>query len=413
MSKKKYPINTEVAYTYIVSNKRLTMVAALGVTLGIAVFIFMNSMLAGFDKSSSDSFFKSIPHIRIYKDDEISKPIDHQVTKNIPIIINPKVVPANNTIINPKQLIQLLRNQSDVAFVTPQLTVGVFYNNAKTQISGRAIGILPDEANQMFNMESYVVEGNVNNLKNNINGILLGAGVASKMNVKEGDNISITSSIGMTKVMKVIGVFQTNNSVIDKTTAYINIAFAQQLLKKNAAYITDINVNIKDYTKAKAYAVSLAQLTNYKAEDWETANETYMAATRMRAIIIRFVSISILLVAGFGIYNILNMTVMQKINDIAILKAIGFNGTDVVKIFVSQALIIGFIGIVFGVLFASVMVASLQSYYVGGDIGFFPIYFKLSNFIKGVAFGFGVTFLAGYIPARKAANVDPVSIFRK
>ncbi len=413
MSKKKYPINTEVAYTYIVSNKRLTMVAALGVTLGIAVFIFMNSMLAGFDKSSSEAFFKSIPHIRIYKDDEISKPIDHQISQNIPVIINPKVVPANNTIINPKQVIQLLKNQPDVAFVTPQLTVGVFYNNAKTQISGRAIGILPEEANQMFNMESYVVEGNVNNLKNNINGILLGAGVASKMNVKEGDNISITSSIGMTKVMKVIGVFQTNNSVVDKTTAYINIAFAQQLLKKNASYITDINVNIKDYTKAKAYAVSLAQLTNYKAEDWETANETYMAATKMRAIIIRFVSISILLVAGFGIYNILNMTVMQKINDIAILKAIGFNGFDVVTIFVSQALIIGLIGIVFGVLFASVMVASLQSYYVGGDIGYFPIYFKLSNFIKGVAFGFGVTFLAGFIPARKAANVDPVSIFRK
>jgi ABC-type lipoprotein release transport system permease subunit len=64
-----------------------------------------------------------------------------------------------------------------------------------------------------------------------------------------------------------------------------------------------------------------------------------------------------LLVAGFGIYNILNMTVMQKINDIAILKAIGFNGKDVVRIFVSQALIIGLIGIVFGVLFASIMVA--------------------------------------------------------
>ena len=77
--------------------------------------------------------------------------------------------------------------------------------------------------------------------------------------------------------MKVIGVFQTNNSVVDKTTAYVNIAFAQQLMKKNSSYITDINVNIKDYNKAKAYAPELAQLTNYKAEDWESAYETYMA----------------------------------------------------------------------------------------------------------------------------------------
>lgn len=413
MAINKYPINTEIAYTYIISNKRLTMVAALGVTLGIAVFIFMNSLMAGFDKSSSESFFKSIPHIRIYKDDEISKPISNELGNQIPIIINPKVVPSNNTIINPKQLIQLLKSQPEIAYVTPQLSVGIFYNNAKTQISGRAIGILPDEANQMFNIESYTVEGSLSNLKNNINGILLGAGVASKMNVKIGDNITITSSIGMTKVMKVIGIFQTNNSVVDKTTAYINIGFAQQLLKKNATYITDINVNIRDYTKAKVYAKELAQLTNYNAEDWETANETYMAATIMRAIIIRLVSMAILLVAGFGIYNILNMTVMQKINDIAILKAVGFTGYDVIKIFVSQALIIGIIGVFFGCIIASVLVSIMQNVYVGGDIGYFPIYFNIKKFLLGIAFGGIVTFFAGFIPARKAANIDPVAIFRK
>lgn len=413
MAIKKYPINTEIAYTYIISNKRLTMVAALGVTLGIAVFIFMNSLMAGFDKSSSESFFKSIPHIRIYKDDEISKPIVNHSNNYIPIIINPKVVPSNNTIINPKQLIQLLKSQPDIAYVTPQLSVGIFYNNARTQISGRAIGILPEEANQMFNMESYTVEGNVNNLKNDINGILLGAGVASKMNVKEGDNISITSSIGITRVMKVIGIFKTNNAAIDKTTAYINIGFAQQLLKKNATYITDINVNIRDYTKAKIYAKELEQLTNYNAEDWETANESYMAATRMRAIIIRFVSMAILLVAGFGIYNILNMTVMQKINDIAILKAVGFTGYDVIKIFVSQALIIGIIGVFFGCIIASIFVSFMQNVYVGGDIGYFPIYFNIQKFLLGVTFGGIVTFFAGFIPAKKAADVDPVSIFRK
>lgn len=409
----KYPVNSEVAFTYIVSNKKLTAVAALGVTLGIAIFIFMNSMMTGFDIAASESFFKSIPHIKIYKDDELSKPIFKPSGNQQPVIINPKVVPANNKIINPAEIMDVLRNQREVTNVTPQLTVGLFYNNAKTQISGRAIGILPEEANQMFNMESYVVEGSVNDLKNNLNGILLGSGVAKKMNVTKGDNISITSSIGMTKVMKVVGLFHTNNSVIDKTTSYINMAFAQQLLKKDASYVTEINVNIKDYNDAKKIAPQLAQLTNYKAEDWETANETYVAGNRMRAITIRFVSISILLVAGFGIYNILNMTVMQKINDIAILKAIGFNGKDVVRIFVGQALFIGFAGILFGVFFASLLVYFLQNYYVGGDIGYFPIYFKAVNFLKGILFGFAVTFFAGYIPARKAANIDPVSIFRR
>jgi lipoprotein-releasing system permease protein len=250
-------------------------------------------------------------------------------------------------------------------------------------------------------------------LKHNINGIILGSGIANKMNVSKGDNISMTSSIGVTKIFKIVAIFKTNNSIVDKTTSYINLAYAQEILKENNTYITDINVNIKDYNNAVDYSKYLQQLINYKVEDWQAANETYMAGNRMRAIIIRFVSYAILLVAGFGIYNILNMTVMQKINDIAILKAMGFNGKDVVRIFVSQALIIGFIGVLFGTLVAAVLVGLMQQVYVGGDIGYFPIYYSLDKFILGIAFGLFVTFLAGYIPARKAANIDPVEILRK
>jgi lipoprotein-releasing system permease protein len=107
------------------------------------------------------------------------------------------------------------------------------------------------------------------------------------------------------------------------------------------------------------------------------------------------------------------MTIMQKINDIAILKAIGFNGRDVIRIFVTQAIITGCIGIVIGCIMAALMVFRMQKVYVGGDIGYFPIFFAASKFLLGICFGFLITFLAGYIPARKAANIDPVSIFRK
>lgn len=412
VAKKLYPINSEIAYTYLISNKKLTLVAAMGVTIGIAVFIFMNSLMAGFDRQSADSFFKSIAHVRIYKNEELAKPfLSHD--KNTPIIVNPKIVPTLNTLTNPKAVMELLRRQPEITMVTPQISTGIFYNSAKSQISGKAIGIIPDEASRMFNMPSFIVDGDIQQLKNNLNGILVGSGVAEKMNINIGDNISITSSVGITKICKVIGIFKTNNSVVDKTTSYINLPFAQQILKKNATYITDINVNLQDYKKAKSYAQKLEQLIGYSAEDWETANETYMAASRMRSIIISFVSISILLVAGFGIYNILNMTIMQKINDIAILKAIGFNGRDVIRIFVTQAIITGCIGIVIGCIMAALMVLRMQKVYVGGDIGYFPIYFNAAKFLLGIAFGFFITFLAGYIPARKAANIDPVSIFRK
>jgi lipoprotein-releasing system permease protein len=133
----------------------------------------------------------------------------------------------------------------------------------------------------------------------------------------------------------------------------------------------------------------------------------------MRTIVITFVSLTLLLVSGFGIYNILNMTVSQKINDIAILKAMGFNGADVIRIFVTQAMIVGILGVTGGVLLALVVVNLMKHVYIGGDIGYFPIQFELYEFAKGITIGLFITFLAGYIPARKAAKVDPVTIFRK
>ena len=405
-------INSTIAFTYISTNKRLTFVAALGVLLGMAVYIFMNSMMAGFDRTSAEAIFKSTPHIRIYKDDEISQSLIKDAKKPV-LISNPKIVPNNNTIVNPKELIQLIQNQEGVITVMPQVNVNLFYNLGRSLMSGHAVGLLPDEGNKMFNIKSFMVEGSIEALKNNQNGIVIGSGIAQKMNLKTGDNISITSSKGVSKTMNVVGIFQTNNSKEDKSRSYINIQPAQQLLKESASYITDINVNIKDSEQAPQYASRLTELTGYTAEDWKAANETLMAASRMRKIVITFVSFTILLVAGFGIYNILNMTVSQKINDIAILKAMGFKGGDVIRIFVTQAITIGLIGIVLGVIVATIMINLLQHVYIGGDIGYFPIRFEPLKFAQGILFGFIITFLAGYMPARKAAKVDPVSIFRK
>ena len=405
-------INSVIAKTYIVSNKKLTAVAVLGVVLGMSIYIFMNSMMVGFDKSSNASIFKTTSHIRVYKDDEISKPLTLGQSAT-PIIINPKVVPVNNTIINPNLVIETILKQPEVTVVTPQVNSNVFYNNGKSQISGIAVGIKPDEANLMYDIKSFMVEGNFELLKSNPNGIVIGSGIAVKMNLAVNDNLSLTSSKGVNRTFKVIGIFKTNNSNTDKTKSYINISASQQLLKEGTSYITDINVNITDPENAEAVAQKLEALCGYKAEGWKQANETLMAANKMRKMIITFVSLTILLVAGFGIYNILNMTVSQKINDIAILKAMGFKGKDVVRIFVTQAVSIGVMGVIGGVILATVLITLLKHVYVGGDIGYFPIDYETKKFVQGIVIGLIITFFAGYIPAKKAANVDPVAILRK
>lgn len=405
-------INSVIAKTYIFSNKKLTAVAVLGVVLGMSIYIFMNSLLAGFDRSSSAAIFKSMAHIRVYKDDEISQPLIKS-NPSVPVIVNPKIVPVNNTIINPNQVMASIRSIPEVKVVTPQVSSSVFYNNGKSQISGLSVGIKPEQAQQMFDIKSFMVEGQYDQLQSNPNGIVIGSGIAEKMSLTVNDNLNLTSSRGVNKTFKIVGIFKTNNSNTDKSKSYININSAQQLLQEGTSYITDINVNIQDPEKAEQTAQKIQRLTQYKAEGWKQSNATFMAANKMRKIIITFVSLTILIVAGFGIYNILNMTVSQKINDIAILKAMGFKGKDVISIFVTQAVSIGFMGVIGGVLLAIVLVTILKRVYVGGDIGYFPIDYEPIKFIQGVMIGLIITFFAGYIPAKKAADVDPVEIFRK
>lgn len=405
-------INSLISKTYIFSNKKLTAVAVLGVLLGMSVYIFMNCLLVGFDRTSNASVFRNTSHIRVYKDDEISRVLPENKAGNF-IIINPKVVPDNNTIINPKLILETILKQKEVTVAAPQVNASVFYNNGKSQISGIVAGINPDEANLMYDIKSFMVEGKYDLLKSNPNGIIIGSGIAEKMNVEVGDNINLTSSRGVNRTFKLIGIFKTNNSAVDKTKSYINLASSQQLLKEGNSYITDINVNVTDPETAGDMAKKLTQITGYKAEGWKEANQTLMAANKMRKLIISFVSLTILLVAGFGIYNILNMTVSQKINDIAILKAIGFKGKDVIRIFVMQAISIGIMGVIGGIILATVLITILKRVYLGGDIGYFPIDYEPVKYIQGIVIGLGITFFAGYIPAKKAAGIDPVEIFRK
>jgi len=407
-------VNTEIALTHILSRKKQTLVASLGVTIGITAFVFLNSLLFGFTRLFDNSVFKSMPHMRVCKDEKICQPLDTATYKgHLNVVVNPKILNESNNLINPQLHLNNLKKQKDVVAAAQWVTVNLYYTSGKAQVNGVAAGANIEEADAMFDIKSTMLVGNLKNLKNVSNGILVGVGVANKLNLRLNDNLTVISSRGVSKIMKVVGIFKTSNSAVDNIKSYINLAAAQQLLREGPSFVTDIYVNIKDPQKVELHKPRLENLTGYKVETWKEANETVVAGSKTRTAMMRAISAAILLVAAFGIYNILNMTIMQKLNDIAILKATGFSGKDVVKIFVGEALIMGIIGTTGGLLLASFLINLMSKVYVGGDIGYFPIRFEPFITALGAVIGLLVTLGAGLIPARNAAKVDPVEIFRK
>jgi lipoprotein-releasing system permease protein len=191
---------------------------------------------------------------------------------------------------------------------------------------------------------------------------------------------------------------------------------AQRILGESNDFITDINIKLKNMEDAPEFAKKMESKFNVTAIDIQSANAQFETGSFVRNLISYAVSITLLIVAGFGIYNILNMLIYEKMNDIAILKATGFSGQDVRWIFISQAIIIGLFGGILGLILGYIVSVIIDQTPFNTEamptIKTYPIDYEIKYYIIGMTFALLSTFFAGYFPSRKAEKMDPVDIIR-
>ena len=203
---------------------------------------------------------------------------------------------------------------------------------------------------------------------------------------------------------------------LDKVQSYTSISTAQKLLGVSNNYITDIQIKLNDIIIAPPLAKEYERLFEVEAMDIQTANSQFETGRSVRSIISYAVGITLLIVAGFGIYNILNMMIFEKMDSIAILKATGFSGKDVNRIFITIALSIGIFGGLLGLIFGFGLSSVIDQIPFNTPslptIKTFPINYNPKFYMIGAIFSIITTYFAGYFPARKASKIDPVIIIR-
>lgn len=410
----------DIAITQLTSKIKQSTIAALGVMFGIGTYIIMMSFMTGLNQLLDGLVLNRTPHIQIYNKTEPTdiQPAERYKNRKDEVLVIHSIKPKSRLgrIHNALPILTDLKKDEKIKGVTPQTTCRVFYLAGTNNLNGVINGIEVKDEMRLFNFEDYIVAGEATSLVRRKNNILLGAGIAKKLSLSVGDHLQVISTNGITFSLNIGGIFQSGLAEVDDVQSYVNLEMAQQILGEGSNYITKIHVKLHDMEDAVPMSRTIENLYDVEALDIKKANAQFDTGSDIRNLISYAVSITLLIVAGFGIYNILNMLIYEKMDDIAILKATGFSGQDIKLIFIIQALMIGIIGGILGIALGygvSVLIDGIPFVTEAlPTIKTYPINYDPMFYVGGILFALTCTFIAGYLPALKASKIDPVEIIR-
>lgn len=334
----------------------ITLISTAGVALGVMALIIVLAVMTGFEEDLKEKILGTNAHIVVLK--------------------------SNGTIGDYEALIARLKGFKGVVAATPFIYNQVMISSGKS-VSGVVLrGIDSKTDVQVTNLNKSLVKGKLSDLDTTPPaslidavpprpGLIIGKELAKNLNLFVGDTVNVISPLGnitplgmvpKLKQFRVAGIFNTGMFEYDSTLAYVSLAEAQSFLGLDDT-VTGIQLKVANVYKTG----EISRLINrdlgfpFYARDWMQMNKNILFALKTEKMVMFIILTLIVLVAAFGIASTLFMVVMEKTKDIAILKSMGATGRSIMRIFVLEGLIIGFLGTVVGVLGGLLVALNLES----------------------------------------------------
>ena len=408
----------DLAVTHILGRGRQTWVAILSVGLGVGFSIAMAALMQGGEDDLIDQLVNDMPHVQLSDEQREARrqPVEDafaatRIRGLRPLedrrgMLNPEQIRAQLSAWVPGELVWRLETQGVVQYAGRDQGVTIY-------------GIEPQAETEVEAIKAEdFIRGDFSSLLSGGNNIVIGDGLANKLGADYGTTLTLVSSTGQARAFKVTGLFHTGTTARDEGEGYVLLKKAQ-ILSERPNVINNIRLYLPDPDMASDVAARAEAQVGYKAVSWQEANESLLEALVIRNVIMYTVVGTILLVAGFGIYNIISTLTHEKARDIAILKSLGFTARDMRRLFVIEGLMFGVAGSVlgwllgFGLCVALSMVRfELSGGVVGQEITHLPLAWSIWHYLIAGGFAMLSAAVAGYLPARRAARLNPVAIIR-
>ncbi len=404
----------EIAVTHVLGRARQTAVSILGVALGVGFAIAMAALMQGSQEDFVDTLIDAMPHVRIEDSprNAAAQPAGEVFDSVSYSGLRPKDDPRG--ILNPTAAMASLR-----AWAPGKLAAGLDvsavarYGGAESGVVAK--GVDPVDEAAVSSVDEDVKQGSFLALAGRANGVVIGRSLADQLGASFGDSITLTASGGLARRFEIVAVYSSGVALTDDSTVYILLKSAQILAGRPNA-VNEIRIRLDDSDDAQAVADRAEAMLGLKAVSWQEQNEALLENFEVRNVIMYTVVGAILLVAGFGIFNIISIITHEKSRDIAILKSLGFTASDVRQIFVAEGLAIGVIGSLIGWLVGYGLTRLLGQFTInlpgGEEPIFLPVTVDPRHYLIASAFALLSAGVAGYLPARKASSVNPVDIIR-
>ena len=405
-------ISLKLGYKYLRSNKGgsfsfTTLLAIIGLAIGISSLIVVTSVMNGFEKELEDRILGVIPHSVITSDKPIS---------------------------NYENIITNIKKNREVIDASPYINIQAIVSSSYDTRGISVIGIDPNIEKNMSIVSEYMLIGNLDNIEKD-NSIIIGSLLAANIGAYVGDQINITTSDIKTSIigsyprsvnLEIVGIYELKTE-IDQFLTFISHQTAQKL--KNINNDETISIRLKTTNLFDADLISqnvLNDLNNisYSYSSWKSTHGTLFEAIQFEKLLISLMLFLIVGVASILVLSTVVMTVKSKEREIGILLTLGASNKQIILIFFTQGLLVSLIGIFVGIILGFILILNLNyfiyfiEYLLGRNlldayfINYFPYYIDSLQIFIICLISFLISLTASLVPSFRAVKLNPIQILR-